>query len=376
MNKSNYSIWFWQRMLTPHMGSLAEALTKQGYSVTFVANEILSNERKFQGWNKAHLVNAKFILSKDIFDTVNIAEKAPEASIHFCEGLRKNGFIREAQKIIRRRGLRHFTMIEKIDERGFKSIAKKLLYRILFLYWQKSLEGVLAIGNNTRRWIVEQGMNNNQVYSFAYFLKEPNLNKNSNKLSKKIENDNFHFIYVGQLIDRKKIDLLITSIANLKSKDIELLVVGDGPKKQSLKLLADKELPQKVRWLGTLPMSEVSKIIFQADCLVLPSSHDGWGAVTSEALMVGTPVITSDACGSSEVVKASGVGGVFLSNNRKSLKSNLQNQYNLGRVSIKERNKISKWAKCLGANSGAKYLDLIIQKNHSKKSNLSPPWEI
>ena len=49
-------------MLTPHMGSLAEALTKQGYSVTFVANEILSKERKFQGWNKAHLVNAKFIL--------------------------------------------------------------------------------------------------------------------------------------------------------------------------------------------------------------------------------------------------------------------------------------------------------------------------
>lgn len=375
MNKSNYSIWFWQRMLTPHMGSLAEALAKQGYIVNFVTNEILSKERKVQGWKEAELDNAKFILLKNISDAINLAEKVPDASIHFCEGLRKNGFISEAQKIIKRRNLRHFTMIEKIDERGFKSIAKKFLYRILFLYWRKSLEGVLAIGNNTKSWIVEQGMNHAKVYPFAYFLKEPNLNKKSTNINKKLQNNKFRFIYVGQLIDRKKVDLLITSIASLKLSDVELLIVGEGPKKQSLKLLADKELPRKVRWLGTLPMSKISEIIFKVDCLVLPSSHDGWGAVTSEALMVGTPVITSDACGSSEAVKASNVGGVFLSNNQKSLKNYLKRQYNLGKISIKERKKISEWAKCLGASSGAKYLNLIIQKNQSKKFNPSPPWK-
>lgn len=47
----------------------------------------------------------------------------------------------------------------------------------------------------------------------------------------------------------------------------------------------------------------------RADVLVLPSWHDGWGAVVSEALMAGTPAIASDACGSAGVVRASGVGG-------------------------------------------------------------------
>ena len=50
-------------------------------------------------------------------------------------------------------------------------------------------------------------------------------------------------------------------------------------------------------------MSKIGNTIYQADNLVLPSSHDGWGAVTTEALMVGTPVICSDTCGSSLIVK-------------------------------------------------------------------------
>ena len=34
-------------------------------------------------------------------------------------------------------------------------------------------------------------------------------------------------------------------------------------------------------------MSKISEIINQVDCLVLPSYHDGWGAVVSEALLIG-----------------------------------------------------------------------------------------
>ena len=120
-------------------------------------------------------------------------------------------------------------------------------------------------------------------------------------------------------------------------------------------------------------MSKVPVQINRVDCLVLPSHHDGWGAAASEALMTGTPVICSDNCGSSIVVKASGVGGVFLSNNVKALATILKKQYNAGKLTINERKKIARWARCLGAMAGAKYLNLILT---SKDKNLIiEPWK-
>ena len=120
-------------------------------------------------------------------------------------------------------------------------------------------------------------------------------------------------------------------------------------------------------------MSKVPVQINQADCLVLPSYHDGWGAASSEALMMGIPVICSDTCGSSVVVKASGVGGVFLSNNIMSLAAILKKQYKIGKLSLNKRKKIFKWAKCLGAKAGAKYLNQILTSKD--KNSIIEPWK-
>ena len=61
-------------------------------------------------------------------------------------------------------------------------------------------------------------------------------------------------------------------------------------------------------------ITKIPEVICESDCLVLPSRYDGWGAVISEALMVGTPVICSDNCGAANVVTASNVGSVFSTN--------------------------------------------------------------
>ena len=115
-------------------------------------------------------------------------------------------------------------------------------------------------------------------------------------------------------------------------------------------------------------------MLSQVDCLVLPSRYDGWGAVVTESLMVGTPVICSNKCGSSIIVQASKVGYVFPANNIAALSSHLNNQYIEGPVSIKERQKIISWGKNLGANSGAKYLETIINTKQDKLLTIKLPW--
>jgi len=373
MTKTISSIWFWQRNLTPHMGSLAESLTKKNYVVNFVSNSVLTKDRKEQGWEKAKLRKAKFILATNKTDIFRLSKKIPKNSLHFCQGIRGNGLIGYAQKILRNRGLKQWAMIERIDDDGWKSQIKKILYSIHFFYWKKYLEGVLAIGYDTKDWIIKRGMNKAQVHSFAYFLKKPKIEEKKKYLLNTKNKGCFRFIFAGQLIRRKRVDMLINAIAALKIKDLELWIAGDGPCKKSLYLLSKLLLPGRVHWLGVLSMSKIPQIIKQADCLVLPSRHDGWGAVVSESLMVGTPVICSNKCGASSIVKASDEGEVFLYNDQMSLIKILKKQYEKGKISIRKRKKIIKWSKCINSNSGAKYLDLIIKNNSNKL--ISVPWK-
>ncbi len=48
---SEHQVYFWQRIVTPHMAILAEAMAVQGIPVLYVANERMSAEREQQGWN-------------------------------------------------------------------------------------------------------------------------------------------------------------------------------------------------------------------------------------------------------------------------------------------------------------------------------------
>ena len=360
MSKPNNSIWFWQTMVTPHMAVLAAALAERGFKVNYVANENLSKERIHQGWKMPELGKVKLLLAPNKDTVIRYALNAPKDSIHLCQGLRGNGLVSYAQRVIRKRNLRHWAMMETVDDTGWTGFIRKILYRILFLYWRNHLTGVLAIGQNTLDWFVARGMERNRVYPFAYFLKKPSISNLSSPSIKKNMKRPFRFIFVGQLINRKRVDLLIKAIATLKLKEIEFWIVGNGSEEKRLRSLANILLPKKVFWLGVLPIKKIPNVIHQADCLVLPSRFDGWGAVVSEALMVGTPVVCSDKSGSSVIVEASGVGSIFVANNQKSLITSLRTQLKIGQVSLKERQKIMKWSRCLSASSGAKYLELIL----------------
>lgn len=374
MNKNNKSIWFWQKIVTPHMVALASALAERGHEVYYVANKILSKKRLQQGWVKPELGKIKLLLASDKATVTQYASGAPKDSIHFCQGLRGNGLIKYAQRIIRARKLQHWVMMENIDDEGWIGFIKKIIYRILFLQWRDNLSGLLAIGNNASRWFEERGMHKDRILPFAYFLKEPNTDYLLKFNSNEIKSRPFRFIFVGELIKLKRVDYLINSLTDLKNKNIELWIVGNGPERKRLETLANYSLPNKVRWLGVMSINKIPDVLGQVDCLVLPSRYDGWGAVVTESLMVGTPVICSNKCGASIIVQESKVGYVFPANDIKALSSSLYNQYIKGLVSIKERQNIVSWGKNLGAYSGAKYLEKIINTKQDKLLTLKLPW--
>ncbi len=367
-------IWFWQQMVSPHMVALADSLASAGADVIFVANEMISDERAMQGWVVPKLGKVKIVIARDRSAISKIILYAPKNSIHICQGFRGNGLVHDARKLLHKCGLRQWVIMEKVDDYGFLGLIKRVVYRILFLLNEKKVDGILAIGEGTVDWIIKQGFSKDKIYSYAYFLKDHHEIQEVTKNNIIEKSRPFRFVYAGQLIERKCVDLLISSIAALDKSDIELWIFGRGAIESCLKDLASKKLSNQVRWFGTHSMTEVRSFMSKADCLVLPSRHDGWGAVVSEALMAGTPVICSSACGASIVVRASGVGAVFSVGNISELTIALMSQYAFGKWITPERIKLAEWAKCLGADSGAEYLTRIFAYHYKKIGYSSPPW--
>jgi len=366
------AIWFWQRIVSPHMAGLAGALARQGCTVVYVAEQLMSADRAQQGWTSPDLGMARLELAPTAPAVRALAAAAPVDAIHLCQGIRSNGLVGEAQRTLAAHGRRQWVVMETVEDAGWRGVFKRLEYRRLFMQWRGRIEGVFATGFRTPAWVVRRGMPADRVFPFAYFL--PDAMQPAGDRSAEAGGP-FRFVFVGRLIELKRVDLLISALATLKRNDVELVVIGSGPQESELKSFAEKTWPGRVRWLGRLPLGEVPKAMARADCLVLPSRHDGWGAVVSEALMEGIPAICSDSCGSADVVRASGVGGVFASGDLSSLVRALDSVIVAGKLKAQDRLRQAEWARCLGAEAGAGYLRAILQSSGDAGSRPAPPWE-
>lgn len=365
------SIWFWQGIISPHMAGLAVALSRRGCEVTYVARQAVSEDRARQGWSTPPLGGVHLHLVTTPGAVKERVASAPPDSLHFCGGLRGHGLIGVAQHALGRRHLRQWVVMETVDDAGWMGALKRLEYARLFRRWRGRLQGVLAIGHATPDWVRSRGLPAKAVFPFAYFLPGEECERHDPPEPR----GTFRFLFVGQLIELKRVELLIKSLRELKQKDFQLAVIGAGPLEETLRAMAASALPGRLDWMGALPMQAVRAAMARADCLVLPSRHDGWGAVVSEALMVGTPVICSDACGAAGVVRDSGQGGVFGCDDSAGLTALLDRALAKGTPTPAEGLTLAAWAKCLAADAGADYLLEILDHIDGRGQRPVPPWK-
>lgn len=368
MNKPE--IYYWEKMSSPHVAGLLEALVRRGCKVTYVVEATVTSDRLNQGWSAPAMegVHLKLVSSED--DVERVVKEVSPKSVHICDGIRSNGMVTFARAALKRNGYRFWVFMETVDDQGWRGLIKRLEYRRLFWLWRNQLAGILSAGQSTPEWVVERGVQSEKVFPFAYFVSYPLFNN----FESRTKEQPFRFVYAGQLVQRKRIDLLIDALVPLVSQlDFELVVVGSGPLDSELRTQADRCLQGQVIFLGKLALEDVPQAIANADCLILPSRHDGWGVVISEALMVGVPVICSDRCGAAIAVKASGYGGVFTSGDVNSLSEHLHKVISKGPIELGKRTELSEWARCLGADKGADYLINILQHKHGNPKPL-PPW--
>ena len=337
-------------MIDPHKTFLAIALAKLGANVTVVASENLRKDRAAQGWYVPDTSGIHIEVNVNKEKAIKILEKTPKNTIHVVSGIRNNGYMSAVIRYLRKNNLRWGVGLETVDDHGFKGPLKRLIYDFAFFIKRKHPDFLLTIGNDTPQWFADRGYPKRKIFPFTYFISEQDFIYESNNSSL------FKLGFVGQLIKRKRLDLLINAIEKSNITNYELIIIGDGVQSASL-MNKSRKLSKRgsVRWLGTLPMPDTRRIISTLDCLVLPSKHDGWGVVVSEALINGVPAICSDACGSAAAVHASGVGGVFKSGDVQSLSALLKKTVLKGAPSLEQRQEIASWSKQLCSKNGANY---------------------
>lgn len=105
-------------------------------------------------------------------------------------------------------------------------------------------------------------------------------------------------IFVGRLLSHKNVDVLIQSIALLKTKypRIKCIIVGKGPESNNLiDLVRNNDLLENVKFIENIEdHNQLYTLMKSSRIFAFPSTREGFGIVALEANGCGLPVITTD----------------------------------------------------------------------------------
>ena len=120
---------------------------------------------------------------------------------------------------------------------------------------------------------------------------------------------------VGRLMRVKNYGLLLKAVSKLHMnyKKVKILFVGDGPERNSLRLLAKElDILDKIIFLGN--RADISDLLCAMDIFVLPSISEGVSIALLEALASGLPAIATSVGGNKEIIQDN-INGILVENN-------------------------------------------------------------
>lgn len=131
-------------------------------------------------------------------------------------------------------------------------------------------------------------------------------------LTKKESYDAKQLIYVGSLIQRKGLDLLMPALAKT-SPDIKLIIVGEGQEEALLKeQTVELGISNRVTFMGYVEGEPLRELYKNSDAFILPTREDCFGLVILEAMCASLPVISSKYADGARDLVADGENGYII----------------------------------------------------------------
>jgi glycosyltransferase involved in cell wall biosynthesis len=123
----------------------------------------------------------------------------------------------------------------------------------------------------------------------------------------------WRILYVGQLNQIKRVDVLLEAVARLSFPVTVTLAYQNAELETPLRSLASKlGIGERVRFVGQKTPEELCRLYNCSDLFVLPSSGEALPSVITEAMLCGTPIVATDVGGVRE--QLGGFGAVVVPN--------------------------------------------------------------
>ena len=370
-------IIFWQSTPSSHQAAYIRALAEPPLSQTvklFLSYEH-DRHRKGMGLNDPDYGHVPVCFNPGDAEIAKNLQSSGSDTVQLFSEFIADSSIRG---ILQRTSLGH-GMVGLISEgrdwRGYKGSLRRLHGYTCERRFARRVDFILAIGQLATEWYARCGFPRDKIFEFCYVAEKPI----AIEFPISPQNDSMHLLFVGQLIRRKRLDLLLQALSKLQTASWVLRVIGDGPEFHSLNHLSRQHgLSDRVHFIGGLDNGHVRRELANSDVLVLPSDWDGWGAVVNEALMSGTRVVCSNFCGAADLIKGKGCGEVFQAGSLVSLADSLEREFAKGPVSSLERQAIIHYSETFNGHSVAQYLYEIIEFVAGGKIGVRPvaPWTL
>ncbi|MEM8532652.1 MAG: glycosyltransferase family 4 protein [Chloroflexota bacterium] len=178
------------------------------------------------------------------------------------------------------------------------------IYRRVEQHYLNSVDAFI-FNSNTTRTVVEQYLHRDKPYIVAMpsgnrltTITEEAIRKRATQARP------LHILFVGNLIPRKGLDVLLQAIINLP---VRLTIIGSTTVDSNYtnriqSLIGTHNLTEQVCLMGQVHDTELGFHFADADVLAVPSQYEGFGIVYLEGMACGLPAIGTTAGAAQEII--------------------------------------------------------------------------
>lgn len=187
-----------------------------------------------------------------------------------------------------------------------------------------------------------------------------------------IGDDEFVFLYAGQLIWHKNLRLIVESLSELKKGNLEfkMIFVGDGDAREELEeLVKSNNLDDRVIFTGQINSRKRLRDIYaRSDLFLFPSIYDTFGIVVREAAALNTPCVLVKGSNAAQDIR-DGYNGFLCGNSVESFSRTVMGIARERELCLKTGENARKtlpesWESIVG-KAYSKYVDII--ENYKKR---------
>ena len=208
-------------------------------------------------------------------------------------------------------------------QKSLKSWNRKVIRDAIALFYE-NCDAVVVPSEKIHKLLINYGLKK-EINVIPTGVDNEQLNLTFDKTAKeiyKIDKNDKVLLFVGRLGQEKNIQLAIKSMPKILDKNpgTKLMIVGDGPYMDNLKILTNQlNLSDVVIFTGMLNRLETINCFRSCDIFCFPSKTDTQGLVINEAGLEGKPIVFTD----DEIspVAVDGMSGIKADNTIKSFSS-------------------------------------------------------